>query len=131
MARIVGVDIPNNKTIFIALTYIYGIGTKTSKKLLNELNIDENIRVHELSENQLSIIRTELSKLNLEGVLRRSKVLNIKRLMEIGCYRGINHRKGMPVRGQRTRNNAKTVKKNRKKASPSNKTNNKGMKKGF
>ncbi|MDV3196401.1 MAG: 30S ribosomal protein S13 [Candidatus Phytoplasma stylosanthis] len=129
MRRIAEVDIPNNKTIFIALTYIYGIGKKTSKKILDKLNIDSNIRVDQLSENQLSVIKNELNKLVLEGALRRERTLSIKRLMEIGCYRGINHRKGLPVRGQKTRNNAKTAKKNRKKVILVNKKNNKGLRK--
>ncbi|MEZ0180060.1 30S ribosomal protein S13 ['Camptotheca acuminata' phytoplasma] len=130
MVRIAGVDIPNNKTVFIALTYIYGIGTQTSKKILNDLNIDGNIRVNQLSETQLSTIRSELNKFSLEGVLRREITLNIKRLMEIGCDRGIHHRKGLPVRGQKTRNNAKTAKRNLKKVTLSNKKVNKGPKRG-
>jgi small subunit ribosomal protein S13 len=117
MARIAGIDIPSNKRIIISLTYIYGIGTKTSKKILNELNINENIKVKDLTENQLLSIRNEVNKLKIEGSLRREVSMNIKRLMEIGCDRGIHHRKGLPVRGQKTRNNAKTAKKNRKKIS--------------
>lgn len=115
MARIAGIDVPRDKRVVISLTYIYGVGLKTSQQILSELNIDENIRVKDLTEEQLSSIRNELSKMS-EGALRRETVLvNIKRLMEIGCDRGKRHRNGLPVRGQKTRNNAKTAKKNRKK----------------
>ncbi|MFB5029909.1 MAG: 30S ribosomal protein S13 [Candidatus Phytoplasma pruni] len=115
MARIAGIDVPRDKRVVISLTYIYGVGLKTSQQILSELNIDENIRVKDLTEEQLSSIRNELSKMS-EGALRRETVLvNIKRLMEIGCDRGKHHRNGLPVRGQKTRNNAKTAKKNRKK----------------
>ncbi|RAM57762.1 30S ribosomal protein S13 [Candidatus Phytoplasma oryzae] len=114
MARIAGIDIPRDKRIIISLTYIYGIGIKTSKKILEDLNINENIKVQELTKEQITQIRSEVNKLNVEGSLRRAVTMNIKRLMEIGCDRGIHHRKGLPVRGQKTRNNAKTAKKNRK-----------------
>ena len=110
MARIVGVDIPNEKRVVIALTYIYGIGLTTSKKILKETNINEDIRVKNLTEDQLTAIRTEVAKHKVEGDLRREVALNIKRLTEIGCYRGLRHRKGLPVRGQRTRTNARTRK---------------------
>ncbi|GAK73916.1 MAG: 30S ribosomal protein S13 [Candidatus Phytoplasma asteris] len=110
MARIAGIDIPSNKRVVIALTYIYGLGNKLSHKILNELNIDQNIRVKNLTEQQLSALRSEITKYNVEGDLRREVTLNIKRLMEIGAYRGLRHRKGLPVRGQKTRNNAHTVK---------------------
>ena len=110
MARIAGVDIPNDKRVVIALTYIYGIGKSTSEKVLEETKIDENIRVKDLSEEQMNEIRKAIDKIKVEGDLRREVQLNIKRLMEIGCYRGIRHRKGLPVRGQRTKTNARTRK---------------------
>ena len=114
MARIVGVDIPNEKRVVIALTYIFGIGTTKSKKILAACNVSEDIRVKNLSEEQLTLIRAEVAKHRVEGDLRREVALNIKRLTEIGCYRGIRHRKGLPVRGQRTRTNARTRKGKRK-----------------
>ena len=110
MARIVGVDIPNEKRVVISLTYIYGIGLTTSQKILKACNISEDIRVKDLTDDQLNAIRNEVSKLKVEGDLRREVSLNIKRLQEIGCYRGIRHRKGLPVRGQRTKTNARTRK---------------------
>ena len=110
MARIVGVDIPNDKRVVVSLTYIYGIGPSIAKKVLAACGISEDIRVKNLSEEQLTAIRSEISKIKVEGDLRREVSLNIKRLQEIGCYRGIRHRKGLPVRGQRTKNNARTRK---------------------
>ena len=110
MARIVGVDIPNDKRVVISLTYIYGIGPSIARKVLAACGIDENIRVKNLSEEQLTAIRSEISKIKVEGDLRREISMNIKRLQEIGCYRGIRHRRGLPVRGQRTKNNARTRK---------------------
>ena len=110
MARIVGVDIPNDKSILISLTYIYGIGLATSKKILADAKVDPTIRVKDLSNEDLSKIRSELSHYKVEGDLRREVLLNIKRLQEIGCYRGIRHRRGLPVRGQRTKTNARTRK---------------------
>ena len=110
MARIAGVDIPNNKCIGVALTYIYGVGLTTAKKVLAENGISEDIRVKDLTDEQLNAIRKSLDSYQLEGDLRRETQLNIKRLMEIGCYRGIRHRKGLPVRGQRTKTNARTRK---------------------
>lgn len=110
MARIVGVDIPNEKRVVIALTYIYGIGLTTSKKILAAAKINEDVRVKNLTEDQLTAIRSEVSKFKVEGDLRREVALNIKRLTEIGCYRGTRHRKGLPVRGQRTKTNARTRK---------------------
>ena len=107
MARISGVDIPNEKHVVISLTYIYGIGQTTAKKILKDAGVAENIRVKNLTEEQLSAIRSEVSKYQVEGDLRREVALNIKGLMEIGCYRGIRHRKGLPCRGQNTRNNRK------------------------
>ena len=110
MARIVGVDIPNDKRVVISLTYIFGIGKSTAQKILKATNISEDIRVKNLSDDQLNLIRTEVEHLKVEGDLRREVSLNIKRLTEIGCYRGIRHRRGLPVRGQRTKTNARTRK---------------------
>lgn len=114
MARIVGVDIPNEKRVVISLTYIYGIGLTTSKKILAAAGVSEDARVKDLTEEQLSNIRTEVAKYRIEGDLRRQVAMNIKRLSEIGAYRGLRHRRGLPVRGQRTRTNARTRKGPRK-----------------
>jgi small subunit ribosomal protein S13 len=110
MARFAGVDIPRDKKIVVALTYIYGIGLQTSKEILKAANVSEDIRTKDLSEEEEGRIRTQISNFKVEGDLRREVALNIKRLMEIGCYRGIRHRKGLPVRGQNTRTNARTRK---------------------
>ena len=110
MARIAGVDIPNNKRVVVALTYIYGVGLTTAKKVLADNGISEDIRVKDLTDEQENAIRKALDSYKLEGDLRRETQLNIKRLMEIGCYRGIRHRKGLPVRGQRSKTNARTRK---------------------
>lgn len=111
MARIAGVDLPRDKRVEIGLTYIYGIGLKTSQQILSVTNVNPDIRVKDLDENDLSKIRDYIDKnLQVEGDLRREVSLNIKRLMEIGCYRGIRHRKGLPVRGQSTKQNARTRK---------------------
>lgn len=110
MARIAGVDIPNDKRVVISLTYIYGIGRTTSQNILKKAGISEDARVKDLDDNQLNAIRTEIDSIKVEGDLRRETALNIKRLMEIGCYRGIRHRRGLPVRGQRTKTNARTRK---------------------
>ncbi len=114
MARIAGVDIPRDKRVVISLTYIYGIGKTTSQKVLAAANISEETRVRDLTEDQLNLIREQLDTLKVEGDLRREISLNIKRLMEIGCNRGIRHRRGLPVRGQNTKNNARTRKGPRK-----------------
>jgi small subunit ribosomal protein S13 len=114
MARIVGVDIPNEKRIVISLMYIFGIGKPLSQKILKEAKVDESVRTKDLTEDQLVAIRTQVAKYKVEGDLRREISLNIKRLQEIGTYRGSRHRKGMPVRGQRTRTNARTRKGPRK-----------------
>ena len=106
-ARIVGVDLPN-KRIVIALTYVFGIGLPTSKKILEQVGIDENVRSFDLSEDELSKIRNIVREMNVEGDLRREIGLNIKRLIEINCFRGIRHRRGLPCRGQNTKNNART-----------------------
>ncbi|MCI8728825.1 MAG: 30S ribosomal protein S13 [Clostridia bacterium] len=111
MARIAGVDLPREKRVEIGLTYIYGIGRVTANKILSEAKIDPDTRVRDLTEEQVSAIRDYIEKhLVVEGDLRREVKLNIKRLMEIGCYRGVRHRKGLPVRGQSTKQNARTRK---------------------
>ena len=114
MARIVGVDIPNDKVVVVSLTYIYGIGLATSKAILEKVKVDPQKRVKDLTEDEITRIRTEIAHYKVEGDLRREVLLNIKRLQEIGCYRGIRHRKGLPVRGQRTKTNARTRKGPRK-----------------
>ncbi|HWK21412.1 MAG TPA: 30S ribosomal protein S13 [Ureibacillus sp.] len=114
MARIAGVDIPRDKRVVISLTYIYGIGKTTSQKVLAAAGVNENTRVRDLTEDELNKIREQLDTYKVEGDLRREISLNIKRLMEIGCNRGIRHRRGLPVRGQNTKNNARTRKGPRK-----------------
>lgn len=114
MARILGVDIPNNKRVIISLTYVYGIGKSRSLEILAKAKIDENRKVSSLSEEELALIRKIASVYLIEGDLRRENAMNIKRLMEIGCYSGIRHRKGLPTRGQRTKSNARTRKGPRK-----------------
>jgi small subunit ribosomal protein S13 len=111
MARIAGVDLPRNERVEIGLTRIYGIGRTLSKKLLDDTGIDPNIRVKDLKDDDVLKIRTELEKgYRVEGDLRRDVAQNIKRLMDIGCYRGLRHRSGLPVRGQKTKTNARTRK---------------------
>ncbi|MBK2402779.1 MULTISPECIES: 30S ribosomal protein S13 [Erysipelothrix] len=110
MARIAGIDIPRNKRVVVSLTYIYGIGLTTSKEILEKCEISEDIRVKDLTEEQVNAIRREVESIKVEGDLRREVNLNIKRLMEIGSNRGIRHRRGLPVRGQRTKTNARTRK---------------------
>ena len=110
MARIAGVDIPRDKHIVISLTYVYGIGKTTAQKILAEAGVAEDIRVKDLTNDQEDAIRREVDKLKVEGDLRREVNLNIKRLMEIGSYRGMRHRRGLPTRGQNTKNNARTRK---------------------
>ena len=114
MARIVGVDIPNDKQVMFSLTYIYGIGRTTARKICEAAKVDPTIRVKDLSDAQMNAIRAEVAKLKVEGDLRREVALNIKRLTEIGCYRGVRHKKGLPVRGQKTKTNARTRKGPRK-----------------
>ena len=114
MARIVGVDIPNDKPVAFSLTYIYGIGRTTARHICEDAKVDPSLRVKDLSADQMNAIRNEVSKLKVEGDLRREVALNIKRLTEIGCYRGQRHKKGLPVRGQRTKTNARTRKGPRK-----------------
>lgn len=114
MARIAGVDLPSNKRIEIALTYIYGIGRSRSKTILKTTNIDVNRRVQDLKESEVGDLKAIIEqKYTIEGDLRSQVTMHIKRLMDIGCYRGIRHRRGLPVRGQNTKTNAKTRKKRR------------------
>jgi len=110
MARIAGVDLPNNKRGEIGLTYIFGIGRSTAAKILDECGIDRGIKVGDWNDEQTAAIRAKVGELRIEGELRSSVQMNIKRLMDIGCYRGIRHRAGLPVRGQSTKNNARTRK---------------------
>ncbi len=110
MARIAGIDLPKKKRGVIGLTYIYGIGRSTSKQILVANNIDENIKVQDWNDDQLGKIRNIISEMKVEGSLRSEVQLSIKRLMDIGSYRGIRHRVGLPVRGQTTKNNARTRK---------------------
>jgi len=110
MARIAGVDIPRDKRIVISLTYIFGIGKQTAIKILADAGISEETRTRDLTEDELNKIREIIDALKVEGDLRREISLNIKRLMEIGSYRGLRHRRGLPVRGQNTKNNARTRK---------------------
>lgn len=113
MARISGVTIPNNKRVEIGLTSIYGIGLKSSNDILKQAQIDNNIRVKDLNEQQINTIREIIEKnFKVEGELRRERLMNIKRLKEIGSYRGVRHTKGLPLRGQRTRTNSRTVRGN-------------------
>ena len=114
MARLVGVDIPNDKPVRISLTYIYGIGRHTAELICQGAKVDGAIRVKDLTDDQLGAIRNEIGKFKTEGDLRREVALNIKRLTEIGCYRGTRHRKSLPVRGQRSKTNARTRKGPRK-----------------
>ena len=111
MARIAGVDLPREKRVEIGLTYIYGVGLSTSQKILATTGINPDTRIKDLTEDEVNEIRNYVNKnLMVEGDLRRDVALNIKRLVEIGCYRGIRHRKGLPVRGQKTKTNARTRK---------------------
>ena len=115
MARIAGIDLPKNKKIEYALPYIYGIGLTTSRKILKDTGIDPEKRVYELTEEEISILNKEIqNNYIVEGELRKIVQLNIKELMDLGCYRGLRHRKGLPVRGQRTKTNARTRKGKRK-----------------
>jgi small subunit ribosomal protein S13 len=111
MARIAGINIPLNKRVEIGLTYIYGIGQSTARKILDEVGIDPNTYVRNLTDDEVVKLRSVIDeKLTVEGDLRRERSQNVKRLQEIGCYRGLRHRRGMPVRGQRTKTNARTRK---------------------
>ena len=110
MARIAGVNIPENKHLEIALTHIYGIGKKTAQDICTDVKLDYSKKVSDLSEDQVETIRTAVAEYTVEGDLRRSVSTNIKRLMDLGCYRGIRHRRKLPVNGQRTKTNARTRK---------------------
>ena len=121
MARIAGVDLPREKRVEIGLTYIYGIGLSSSQKILAEAGVNPDTRVKDLTDDQVNSIRKSMADYKVEGDLRREVALNIKRLTEIGCYRGLRHRRGLPVRGQRTKTNARTRKGPRKLVSKSKK----------
>ncbi|MEF9960516.1 30S ribosomal protein S13 [Niameybacter sp.] len=111
MARIAGVDLPKNKRVEVGLTYIYGIGRPSSRRILTEAGVDFDTRIKDLTDEEVNKLRDIIDKTQMvEGDLRREIALNIKRLMEIGCYRGIRHRRGLPVRGQKTKTNARTRK---------------------
>ncbi|WP_323788235.1 30S ribosomal protein S13 [Psychroserpens sp.] len=114
MARIAGVDIPKNKRGVISLTYIYGVGRSRSKEILATAKVDESIKVDDWTDEQIGAIRDAVGTFTIEGELRSETQINIKRLMDIGCYRGIRHRAGLPLRGQRTKNNSRTRKGRRK-----------------
>ncbi len=114
MARIAGVNIPDNKHAVISLTYIYGVGRTTAKQLCATTGVNEQSKISDLSEEQMDALRNEVGKMNVEGDLRREVSMNIKRLMDLGCNRGLRHRKGLPLRGQRTKTNARTRKGPRK-----------------
>ena len=114
MARIAGINIADNKHAEIALTSIYGVGRQTAREICVQVKMEPSIKIKELSEDQLEMIRKVVSSLRVEGDLRREVSMNIKRLMDLGCYRGIRHRRGLPLRGQRTRTNARTRKGPRK-----------------
>ncbi|MBT5702396.1 MAG: 30S ribosomal protein S13 [Gammaproteobacteria bacterium] len=110
MARLDGINIPDNKHAVISLTYIFGIGRTTAKQLCDVTGVSSTVKVQDLTEDELDKLRTEIAKLPVEGDLRRAVQLNIKRLLDLGCYRGIRHRRGLPLRGQRTKTNARTRK---------------------
>jgi small subunit ribosomal protein S13 len=111
MARIAGVDLPRNKRIEVALTYVYGIGPATAQRLLEQTGVNRDRRVHELTDDEVNRIRRAIeASVKVEGALRTEVSMNVKRLMDIGCYRGLRHRRGLPVRGQRTHTNARTHK---------------------
>jgi len=114
MARIAGVNIPDNKHAVISLTYVYGIGLTTAKRILAEAGIEESTKISALSEADIDKVRAEVAKVTVEGDLRREVSMNIKRLMDLGCFRGIRHRRNLPLRGQRTKTNARTRKGPRK-----------------
>ncbi|MCB0477621.1 MAG: 30S ribosomal protein S13 [Crocinitomicaceae bacterium] len=110
MARIAGIDLPKNKRGVIGLTYVYGIGRSRAQEILDSCGIDHNIKVNDWTDEQQGLIRNAVNEIKVEGALRSEVQLNIKRLMDIGCYRGIRHRAGLPLRGQRTKNNSRTRK---------------------
>jgi small subunit ribosomal protein S13 len=110
MARIAGIDIPRNKRGIIALTYIFGIGRSKAKEILANAQVDENKKVQDWTDSEIANVREQVSKVKIEGELRSEVQTNIKRLMDIGCYRGVRHRSGLPLRGQKTKNNSRTRK---------------------
>jgi small subunit ribosomal protein S13 len=110
MARLAGINVPDNKHAEISLTYIFGVGRTTAKKLCEATGVDPKVKVESLSEDDLDKLRAEIAKIPVEGDLRREVQLNVKRLLDLGCYRGIRHRRGLPVNGQRTKTNARTRK---------------------
>jgi small subunit ribosomal protein S13 len=110
MARIAGINVPDNKHAGISLTYIYGIGRTTAQKLCKAAGVDPATRIQDLPDDRLDALRNEVAKMSVEGDLRREVNMSVKRLMDLGCYRGLRHRRGLPVRGQRTRTNARTRK---------------------
>ncbi|MGV6807260.1 MAG: 30S ribosomal protein S13 [bacterium] len=114
MARIAGVNIPDNKHAVISLTYVYGIGRSTAKLICDEVGIEQSTKIADLSEEQMDAVRNAVAQRSVEGDLRRETNMNIKRLMDLGCYRGLRHRRGLPVRGQRSKTNARTRKGPRK-----------------
>ena len=114
MARIAGVNVPDNKHAVISLTYVYGIGRTTAQRICEESNIPQTQRIGDLSEEQLDAVRAAVARISVEGDLRRQVNMNIKRLLDLGCYRGLRHRRGLPVRGQRRKTNARTRKGPRK-----------------
>ncbi|MAV26462.1 MAG: 30S ribosomal protein S13 [Gammaproteobacteria bacterium] len=107
MARLAGINIPDNKHTEVSLTYIFGIGRKTAQDLCEATGVERSVKVQDLTEEELDKLRNEIAKLEVEGDLRRTQQLNIKRLLDLGCYRGMRHRRGLPVRGQRTKTNAR------------------------
>ena len=107
MARLAGINIPDNKHTEVSLTYIFGIGRKTARDLCELTGVEPSVKVQDLTEEELAKLRNEIAKLEVEGDLRRTQQLNIKRLLDLGCYRGMRHRRGLPVRGQRTKTNAR------------------------
>lgn len=114
MARIAGIDLPKEKRGVIGLTYIYGIGRSTAVQILKDCKVDENVKIEDWNDDQVGKIRAIITEMKVEGALRSEVQLNIKRLMDIGCYRGVRHRSGLPLRGQRTKNNSRTRKGRRK-----------------
>jgi len=110
MARLAGINVPDNKHAEISLTYIFGVGRTTAKKLCEATGVDPKMKIDSLSEEELDKLRAEIAKMSVEGDLRRETQLNVKRLLDLGCYRGIRHRRGLPVNGQRTKTNARTRK---------------------
>ncbi|MBX3708010.1 MAG: 30S ribosomal protein S13 [Pseudomonadales bacterium] len=110
MARIAGINVPDNKHAGISLTYIYGIGRTKARQLCETVGIDPSMKIQDLPDDRLDALRNEIAKMSVEGDLRREVSMSIKRLMDLGCYRGLRHRRGLPVRGQRTRTNARTRK---------------------